>query len=188
MKRQAEAVIYCRTASVEQTAQGFADAYQEATCRENAKRLGYTVKQVFSDNGHVGDETRPGLRRMLSYCTRHRKSIKAVLVTHLDRLTRNFRDYLTLSTRLNKLGIAIQSSQKDGMDAAERLSFAIVERFRQFERDLRGERIRKGIAAKRARQQKRRVRYTRVSPRNQSRKFGQKSQKRLMVRYAKRRG
>lgn len=98
------AVIYNRTATAEQDIN-----YQTKQCFEFAKEQNYTIENVFIDSGKSGyDLKRQGLSDMFGYCTSHENEIDAVIVTKIDRLTRNVENYLNvINPLLNEYNIKL---------------------------------------------------------------------------------
>lgn len=81
------AAIYCRI-SLDRTAEALGVARQEADCRAFIDRRGWTLHDVYVDNdtSAYGGKTRPAYRRLLADLTAG--TVDAVVVWHLDRLTR----------------------------------------------------------------------------------------------------
>lgn len=91
------AAIYARTATT-QASHSIDD--QIAACRTIAEREGYHVTRIFSDAGQSGmDAERAGLADLM----REAGAFDAVIVTDLDRLSRNAADLAAISERLRKI-------------------------------------------------------------------------------------
>jgi DNA invertase Pin-like site-specific DNA recombinase len=82
-----QAVIYTRV-SLDRTGEALAVARQEQECRELAARLGFDVKQVYSDNdiSATNGKVRPSFEAMLD------AQPEAIIAWHQDRLLRLTRD------------------------------------------------------------------------------------------------
>ena len=85
-----DAIIYCRVSSQKQVTEGNGLASQETRCREYAKGKGYTVIDVFRDEGLSGKLLdRPNMKAMLSYLRKHRARNLVVIIDDISRLARN---------------------------------------------------------------------------------------------------
>ncbi len=87
MTKRAAAAIYTRISS-DQDGTGLGVKRQEKACRELAEARGWDVVEVFEDNdmSAYGTKKRPAYERMLTAMREGR--VNAVVVYHLDRLTR----------------------------------------------------------------------------------------------------
>jgi site-specific DNA recombinase len=87
------AAIYCRV-SEDRTGAGLAVERQEAACRELADRLDLTVVEVYVDNdiSAYSGKPRPGYRALVDAI--RAGQVDAVIVWHLDRLTRQVAELL----------------------------------------------------------------------------------------------
>lgn len=142
-----KALIYCRVSTEEQAKQGYSLEAQESCCRAYAERLGYEVIQVFIEQGQSAKTTnRLELQNLLSYCTKHAKSVDALLVYKLDRLSRNMADYTSLLTCFAKLGISVKSATEQIDETpAGKLMKHVVGAFAQFDNDVRAENTKRGM-------------------------------------------
>ena len=91
-KTMGNAVIYARTATTVQAECGYSIESQIAECKKFAADNGYTVAEVFDDAGKSGRNLeRPAYSEMTNYCENN--DVDAVIVSRLDRLTRNMGNY-----------------------------------------------------------------------------------------------
>ena len=81
------AVIYVRVSTDEQV-DNYSLGTQEDICKKEAERRGYTVTQVFREEGRSAKtiKGRPILVEMLAYCKKHKREIDAIIVYRLDRI------------------------------------------------------------------------------------------------------
>ncbi len=142
------AALYARVSTSDKQ---HADA-QLGPLREYAKARGWTVIGEFTDEGISGvKEKRPALDRLNALV--RRRSIDVVVVAALDRLGRSLPHLLKLLDEWDGFGVRLVSL-REGLDFSTpsgRLLFSIVGALAGFERDLLRDRIRSGIAARRAR-------------------------------------
>ena len=83
------AVIYCRVSSAAQMQKGDGLASQETRCRDYAKHKGYTVCEVFKDEGASGGLIdRPAMQAMLRFLRTSKSKGVVVLVDDISRLAR----------------------------------------------------------------------------------------------------
>lgn len=94
-----KAVIYCRVAS---SSHGKSSLIaQETRCREYAKLEGYTVVEIFHEEGFSGNALdRPGINKMLVWLNENRTERPVIIVDDFTRIARDF-------TALNALNMAI---------------------------------------------------------------------------------
>ncbi len=120
--------------------------------REYAAARGWTVVDEYRDEGISGvREKRPALDRLLADVRRRR--VDVVVVAALDRLGRSLPHLLRLVEEWEAVGVRLVSL-REGLDfttPSGRLLFAVVGALAAFERDILRERIRAGIALRRAR-------------------------------------
>src|SRR5437016_5705000 len=119
--------------------------------REYCERRGWTIIGEFVDHGVSGSkDSRPLLNKLMAEAKQRR--FDAVLVWKLDRFGRSLRHLVSALGEFEALGIAFVSL-RDGFDLttpAGRLMFNMVASFAEFERDIICERVRAGIANRRA--------------------------------------
>lgn len=109
-----DAVIYLRVSTEEQVDNYSLDT-QEDICRKEAQRKGYKIIKVFREEGRSAKTIngRPELVEMLHFCKKNKKSLGAVIIYRLDRLSRQTSDYLSIRKTLisNKLSLFQPLSQ-----------------------------------------------------------------------------
>ena len=119
--------------------------------REYCQRRGFTITGEYVDIGVSGSkDSRPQLNRLLAAA--HRRQCDAVLVWKLDRFGRSLKHLVNALAEFESLGVAF-ISLKESLDLttpAGRLMFGIISAMAEFERDLIRERVRSGIAHRRA--------------------------------------
>ncbi|MCL4384112.1 recombinase family protein, partial [Patescibacteria group bacterium] len=145
-----KAVIYIRVSSEEQV-ENFSLKTQEEICRRDAKYKGYEVIEVFREEGKSAKTIigRPELLKMLDFCRKNKKEIKAVFVYRLDRLSRQTSDYLALRKRFFEMNIAlISASEPTGNSPTEKLLETVLASFAQHDNDVRSERTKNGMRAR----------------------------------------
>jgi DNA invertase Pin-like site-specific DNA recombinase len=102
MKKK-NAVIYVRTASIEQTEQGSELERQKIACMEYAERNNLNVIQSFGDEAKNREE----LFKMLNYLNENKDKVHHVLVLDHSRITRDLDYAFYFITSLNRLGISV---------------------------------------------------------------------------------
>ena len=119
--------------------------------REYCERRQWTITSEFVDVGVSGaNDSRPELNKLMAAAKQRR--FDAVLVWKLDRLGRSLKHLISALGEFEALGIAFVSL-RDSFDLttpAGRLMFNMVASFAEFERDLIRERVKAGIANRRA--------------------------------------
>ena len=90
-----EAVIYTRVSSREQQQEGFSLDAQSKLLRDYAQRLGFRVVQTFEDVETAKATGRKQFAKLVEFFKRNR-SCRVLLVEKTDRVSRNFRDAITL--------------------------------------------------------------------------------------------
>lgn len=119
--------------------------------REYCQRRGWEIAGEYVDIGVSGSkDSRPQLNRLLAAA--HRRQCDAILVWKLDRFGRSLKHLVNALAEFESLGVAF-ISLKESLDLttpAGRLMFGIISAMAEFERDLIRERVRAGIANRRA--------------------------------------
>ena len=119
--------------------------------REHCARRGWEVVGEYVDVGVSGSkDSRPALNKLVADA--HRRKLDAILVWKLDRFGRSLKHLVNALAEFESLGIAF-ISLKESLDLttpAGRLMFGIISAMAEFERDLIRERVRAGIANRRA--------------------------------------
>lgn len=99
-----KAILYCRTACVQQANPVSEIAKQETECRLYAEKHGYEVVQVFHDDGVSGMTThRPAFRLML-VALMSTPEPHTVIAISIDRLTRDIEDLSAVCKLIGALG------------------------------------------------------------------------------------
>lgn len=105
-----KAVIYCRVSSSKQTKRGDGLGSQETRCREYARMRGYDVIQVFSDDMSGGLIDRPGMKEMLSFLKKHKKTAQhVVIIDDINRFSRDVMVHWQLRSKLSAAGGKLES-------------------------------------------------------------------------------
>lgn len=115
------AVIYARVSTEEQKKKGFSITGQIQECALFAEKNGYTVTEVFKDEGRSAkDLNRPDLQRMFDYIKRNHKNIDALVFWKWDRLSRGEdEDYVKLEKIFNKFKVIPLSIMENNDDTPE---------------------------------------------------------------------
>ena len=119
--------------------------------REYCERRGWAVSTEYVDVGVSGaKDSRPQLNKLMADAKQRR--FDAILVWKLDRFGRSLKHLVSALGEFEALGVAFVSL-RDSFDLttpAGRLMFNMVASFAEFERDLIRERVKAGIANRRA--------------------------------------
>jgi DNA invertase Pin-like site-specific DNA recombinase len=142
------AALYLRVSTDEQTT---ANQYQELWAA--AARAGWSVSEVFEDNGisgAKGRDQRPAFDRLHRAITR--REIDVVMAWSVDRLGRSLQDLVGFLGELRTVGCDLYLHQQgvDTTTPAGRALFQMLGVFAEFERAIIQERVRAGIARARA--------------------------------------
>ena len=122
-----KAIVYCRTASARQIAQGRDDDYQEALGRACAETQGMEVVRVFRDKGASGCTTdRPKVRKMIDYILSHPEDRIVVLVPGIERLARDQSTLAELRAKLRDVGAVLEIIGDDRQPSPEDSFFATI--------------------------------------------------------------
>jgi DNA invertase Pin-like site-specific DNA recombinase len=140
------AALYTRVSSGEQNT-----GAQERALREYVQRRGWTVQQIYRDEGVSGaSSNRPALNELLKAC--RRGSIDVVVVWKFDRFARSLKQLMSGLETCRALGIdfvSVTEAVDTSLPAGE-LVFQMIGAVAQFERSLIGERVKSGLANARA--------------------------------------
>jgi DNA invertase Pin-like site-specific DNA recombinase len=119
--------------------------------REHCQRRGWEIVGEYVDVGISGSkDSRPQLNRLVADA--HRRKLDGILVWKLDRFGRSLKHLVNALAEFESLGVAF-ISLKESLDLTTpsgRLMFGIISAMAEFERDLIRERVRAGIANRRA--------------------------------------
>ncbi len=144
------AVIYLRVSTEEQV-DNFSLGTQEDMCVKDAERRGIEVVKIFKEEGRSAKNItgRPVLIEMLEFCRKNKKTLTAVIVYRLDRISRQTQDYLAIRKKLAESGIELISiSEPTGNSPTEKLVETILAGFAQLDNDVRSERTKNGLRAR----------------------------------------
>ena len=107
--------IYSRVSTDEQAKHGYSLEAQKNACAEFAKKLDYSILDVFVDEGETATAIdRPGFQKMLNQCEDNH--VDAIIVWQTDRFARNEIDHFLTKDKLNKLGVRVLSVAQPLMD------------------------------------------------------------------------
>lgn len=124
---------------------------QTRELKEYCERRGWTIAAEYVDVGVSGaKDSRPQLNRLMADAKQRR--FDTVVVWKLDRFGRSLKHLVSALGEFEALGIAFVSL-RDAFDLttpAGRLMFNMVASFAEFERDLIRERVKAGIANRKA--------------------------------------
>jgi DNA invertase Pin-like site-specific DNA recombinase len=142
------AALYLRVSTDEQTT---ANQYQELWAA--AARAGWSVSEVFEDNGisgAKGRDQRPAFDRLHRAIAR--REVDIVMAWSVDRLGRSLQDLVAFLGELRAAGVDLYLHQQgiDTTTPAGRALFQMLGVFAEFERAIIVERVRAGIARARA--------------------------------------
>jgi site-specific DNA recombinase len=119
---------------------------QDAQLREYAERHGWAVVKIFTDAGLSAKNTkRPALQEMLQWAKE--RKVDVILVSKIDRISRNLMDLLRLLDDLKAWGVDfVAASQSfDTSTPTGMLMLNMLGSFAQFERDMTAERVRENM-------------------------------------------
>jgi site-specific DNA recombinase len=117
--------IYLRVSTDEQAEEGFSLDAQERMCRMAAEIRGWTVVELYRDDGYSGrSDDRPALQRLVKDLRSGKAN--AVIVHKLDRLARNLHLMLGLVKGWNKDGIAFLSVSEQ-MDFSTPMGIVVLQ-------------------------------------------------------------
>lgn len=139
------AALYVRVSTERQT-----HATQERELREEAKRRGWKVVQVYAETVSGAAVKRPQLSRL-----RHDAALKrfrVVLIWSIDRLGRSVLEMLTIAEELKRHGVGLASFREPAVDTTGptgRMVLQIWAAFAEFERAQIIARTRAGLATAR---------------------------------------
>ncbi len=145
-----KAVIYLRVSSEEQV-ENFSLDTQEEICRREATRREFEIVEVFREEGRSAKTItgRPILIKLLEFCRKNRRTVNAVFVYRVDRLSRQTADYLAIRKKLAEYGvILISATEPTGNSPTEKLIETMLAGFAQMDNDVRSERSRNGLRAR----------------------------------------
>ena len=144
-----KAIGYIRVSTTEQVIEGISLVNQRAKIQAYCKLHDLELIRIIEDAGKSGkDMNRDGVQELLNMVKK--KSIDAVIVYKLDRLSRKVIDTLTVIENIEKNGITFHSLNEriDTGSAMGRFFLNITASLAQMERDLISERTRDALQMK----------------------------------------
>lgn len=148
-----KAIIFCRVSSKEQEAEGYSLPSQEKFLKEYAIRKGFEVVRVFSiSESASGRHQRKLFDEMLNYVKKN--DIKIIICEKVDRLTRNFKDAISINEWLDEKIERQVHLVKDSLvlhkesHSQEKLNWNIRILFAQNQVDNLSEEVKKGLKEK----------------------------------------
>jgi len=138
--------IYIRVSTEDQAKEGYSLEVQREYLEAFAKREGYEIFEMYSDDGISAYSTRrPALQKLLADAKA--KRFKLVLVHKIDRFSRNLKDLLMLVDELSSYGVGFKSATEpfDTTTSAGKLMFQQLGSFAEFERNRIAERVFPGM-------------------------------------------
>ena len=143
-------VVYLRVSTEEQV-DNFSLDTQQDICLKEAQRRGIEIVKIFREEGRSAKTIigRPVLIELLEYCRKNKKTIDAVIVYRLDRMSRQTADYLAIRKKLAECNIALLSAtEPTGNSPTEKLVETMLAGFAQLDNDVRSERTKNGLRAR----------------------------------------
>jgi len=149
-------VGYARVSTHEQATTGASLDAQKADIQRYCELYRLELVEVICEEGSGKDlQERPGLQRALAMLG---QGAEGIVITKLDRLTRSVRDLATLLERYFDAGrsldtpaiLASVGEQIDTRSPAGRLMLHILASVSQWEREVIGERTKRGLAQRKA--------------------------------------
>ena len=114
-----KAAIYARVSTLEQATEGYSIGVQKEKLAAYANAQGYTVSDIYSDEGFSGkDLKRPAMEKLLADVKQGKIGI--VLIHKLDRLSRHVRDVLDLVELFDKYNVVLYSLSENFDRSEER--------------------------------------------------------------------
>jgi len=138
--------LYLRVSTEDQAKEGYSLEVQREVLEAFAKKEGLEVYKVYSDDGISGyTSDRPALNALLADAKSGKFGL--VLVSKLDRFSRNLRDLLNLVDELCNYGAGFKSAGEpfDTTTSAGKLMFQQLGSFAEFERNRIAERVFPGM-------------------------------------------
>ena len=137
--------IYTRVSTEDQAREGYSIEVQREYLLDHAKRMGWEVYKIYSDDisGYILD--RPALKEMLKDAKV--KKFELIITYKLDRFSRKLKDLLNIVDELDSYGVAYKSATEpfDTSTSAGKLMFQQLGSFAEFERNRIKERVFPGM-------------------------------------------
>lgn len=108
-----DAVIYARYSSDKQTEDSI--EAQVRACREYAMRNGFTVHEIYADEGISGKGSKTASRRQYQRLLRDcdKGTVHTILIHKYDRIARNLGEHVNLEARLKSNGVQLVAVAQD---------------------------------------------------------------------------
>lgn len=142
-------VGYIRVSTQEQADEGYSLINQRAAIESEAERRGWELVAILADEGYSGrSDDRPGLNQALALLAK-RNGPNAIVVARLDRLCRSITHLgrLTDDSLRQKWGIVALDHELNTTTANGRLVAHIIGSVAQWESEMLGERVSRGMRA-----------------------------------------
>ena len=156
--------IYSRVSTDHQTTEN-----QERELREIAERMGWSVLEVYRDNGVSGAKSRAERPAFDALCKdAARRRFDMVMAWSVDRLGRSLQDLVTFLSEIHAFGIDLFLHQQgiDTTTPAGKALFQMMGVFAEFERAMIRERVKSGL--ERAKAQGKRLGRKRIDARKEA--------------------
>lgn len=147
-KKQNKTVIgYARTAVKVESKEPNSIEVQEQRIKEYCRKNGFKLITIFSDSGTSARLSRPALNTLLSLASNG--TIKSVICTSPDRISRKAKDSLTIRALLKKYGTDLIFTDNKILDEEPyaQMMAEILKIVKTYDQLL-SERVRKGIKGK----------------------------------------
>ena len=137
--------IYTRVSTEDQAREGHSIEVQQEYLLDHARRLGWEVYKIYTDDvsGYILD--RPALKEMLQDAKG--KKFELIITYKLDRFSRKLKDLLNIVDELEGYGVAYKSATEpfDTTTSTGKLMFQQLGSFAEFERNRIKERVFPGM-------------------------------------------
>ncbi|NHJ31777.1 MAG: recombinase family protein, partial [Asgard group archaeon] len=110
-------LIYTRVSTDRQAEEGYSLNEQEKTCQKLAQQKNLKVLGIYREEGASGTSAtkRPKFQEMLAKCSED-PNVKAVIVIHTDRFSRNTLEHLTIKGLLKRYNVELISALQPMLD------------------------------------------------------------------------
>jgi site-specific DNA recombinase len=144
-----QAVIYVRVSSGEQVIGTSLDS-QETQCRRFCAERGFTVLEVFREEGESAKTAdRTALLRALEYCRKNKGKVQAFVVAKVDRFARNTEDHFYVRKLLLERGATLYSvSEPIGNSPTEKFIETVLAAGAEFDNAIRKQRCTDGMVGR----------------------------------------
>lgn len=145
------AIGYIRVSTADQADSGLSLQYQEAKIRAYCEAMDIKLVDVVADAGYSAKSmNRPAMQGIINQIKS--KSVDAVVILKLDRLTRSVKDLGAMVELIEKNNVALVSVQDsiNTSTAAGRLILNVLGSVSQWEREANGERVKAALSVKKA--------------------------------------